>query len=250
MQLSRIRSACAMFASAVRSPLGAKTLGVAVLTLLAVPGGAVTYLFTDSFPLVYRLYDGQTSPDGNWYCAWTGYGEVATELASNNLALKLRPMGAVKAGETHSSLAYSTRSFTDAVFDVDVRTVEQLRLVKRGQRYLANPNTWEVAWVLWRVANASNFYYFMVKPNGTEFGRVVGGAQQILVTTATPKLTIGAWDHWTVRVVGNRFTMSVNYATVLDVTDLTPPPILASGAFGLYCEDAYVQFDNVVVATP
>jgi len=235
---------------AARRGLWWRGIATATVLLSACAALAVTYLFTDTFPFAYRLGDGQTSMDGKWYCAWTGYGEAGTELVNNDLALKLKPLGSTKPSETHSTLVYSTSSFTDGVIDVDVRTVEQLRLQKKGKSYIPAANSWEVAWVLWRVANASNFYYFMVKTNGAEFGRVVGGAQQILVTLTNPKLKVGVWDHWTIRVQGSRFTISVNSAIVADVTDLTPPAILSSGAVGLYCEDAYVQFDNVMVAAP
>ena len=183
--------------------------------------GAVTYLFTDPFLLVYTLTDGQTSMDGKWYCAWAGYGEVGTGVADGDLALGLRPARALRASDTHSSLVYSTSAFSDFVVDLEVRTVEQLRVRQRGPKSGSGPNTWEAAWLLWRVVDAGNFYYFILKTNGVEFGKLVGAAQYILATASNPKLKIGTWDRWTVRAVGNRFTISVNGSPVLDVNDST-----------------------------
>jgi len=208
--------------------------------------GAITYLFTDPFANVYSLRDGETSIDGKWQCAWTGYGSVGTELADGDLALKLRPAAALRASETHSSLVVSKSSFGDFVLELEARTVEQLRVRQKGPKNGSGPNTWEAAWMLWRVVDTGNFYYFILKTNGVEFGKLVGSAQYILATAGAPKLRLGTWDRWTVRAVGPRFTISVNGSAALDVTDSS----FSSGAIGLYCEDAYVQFDNVAVMAP
>jgi len=228
-------------------------VGIALFFLMAIgPAGAVTptdatAVWSDSFALQYSLWDGDTSPDGNWYCAWAGYGQVGTQSVDADLAMRLRPAQSTQPGETHSSLAVSLTEFQNALIEVEVRTSEQLRIQQQGRRWRSRPRAWEVAWLLFRVVDTSNFYYFAVKPNGCEFGKLVGGVQNILWTSTAPKLTIGNWDQWTVSAVGGHFTVWVNGAVAMDYLDFAALPALASGSVGLYCEDADVQFDNVRV---
>ncbi len=229
-------------------------VGIALFFLMAIgPAGAVPAtdasdaVWSDSFVSPYALWDGETSPDGNWYCAWAGYGQVGTQDIDGDLAMRLRPAQSMEPSVTHSSLAVSLTEFQNALIEVDVRTSVQLRLRQQGRRWRSKPNPWEVAWLLFRVADTSNFYYFAVKPNGCEFGKLEGGVQKILWTAAAPKLTIGRWDQWTVSVTGSRTTVWVNGAVAMDYMDFTAAPALASGSVGLYCEDADVQFDNVRV---
>jgi hypothetical protein len=203
-----------------------------------------TSFWFDPFLYQYALVDGQTSPDGNWKCAFTGYGQVKTEfLTSSDLAMKLQPQVSTDTSITHASLATSTATFSDQVISVDVRTVQQVR---QGSA----PNPWEVAWVFFRLTNGNNCYYFMVKPNGAELGKLINGGQVFLATTSSPKLTIGNWDHWTISALGNHITITVDGVQVIDYTDQYAAPSFSSGSVALYTEDAYVQFDNVRVETP
>ncbi|HEY3127892.1 MAG TPA: DUF4214 domain-containing protein [Acidobacteriota bacterium] len=206
-------------------------------------GRVKTSVWSDSFYTLYSLLDGQTSPDGKWKCAFTGYGQVGTEsLISGNLGMKLEPQVSTDPGTTHSSLVMSATTFSDALISLDVRTVLQLRLGSA-------PNPWEVAWLFFRASNWSNCYYFMVKPNGAELGKLVNGGQVFLATTSSPTLTVGNWNHWSIDAQGNRFVISVDGVQVIDYTDQYAAPSFSSGSVALYTEDAYVQFDNVSVAT-
>ena len=201
----------------------------------------------EPFPLEYTLLDGDLSPDGNWFCAWTGYGDVGTVPVDGDLVMNLVPAQSTRRRETHSSLVVTTTGFTDHLLELDVRTVEQLRVRRRGRRMVPNPRPWEVAWLLWRVADLGNFYYFAVKTNGVEFGKVEDGVQYFLATTSWPTLTVSAWNHWTIWSQGNRFIFWVDGVVVMDYTDWNASRALQSGAIGLYCEDAQAQFDNVRV---
>src|SRR2546428_5155163 len=88
---------------------------------------------------------------------------------------------------SHASLALTNATFSDQIIELDVRTVEQLR---QGTA----PNPWEVAWVAFRAANNS-FYYFILKPNGIELGKAIDSAtlnkQVFLFTADSPRLKIG-----------------------------------------------------------
>jgi hypothetical protein len=196
----------------------------------------------DAFQLSYSLVDGQTGPDQNWRCAYTGYGEVKTEAIGSNLVMKLAPMAATSSNTTHASLVFTNASFADQIIELDVRTVAQLR---QGTA----PNPWEVAWLAFRASNDS-FYYFVFKPNGIELGKAIDSAtlnqQFFLVTAGSPKLTIGQWNHWKIQMQGTRITVWIDGIQVADYVD-SKEPLLQSGAVGLYTEDAYVQFDNVKI---
>lgn len=227
--------------------------GAVLLLALVSPIGSMARAETiwfDPFLLQYTLSDGQVSPDGHWYLYWAGYGTVGTKPVNGDLAMQLQPARATQADETHSALLTTMAVFTDHLLDLDVRTVKQLRVERRGRRWVSTPNPWEVAWVLWRVVNPDNFYYFMVKPNGAELGKVQDGVQYFLATTDSPKLTIGAWDRWTIQAQQNRFSIWVNGEWVMDYTDPDMTLTAQPGAVGLYSEDASVQFDNVRVTAP
>src|SRR2546428_3326766 len=143
---------------------------------------------------------------------------------------------------SHASLALTNATSSDQIIELDVRTVEQLR---QGSA----PNPWEVAWLAFRAANDS-FYYFILKPNGIELGKAIDSAtlnkQVFLVTADSPKLKIGQWNHWKIQIQGTRITVWIDGIQVADYVD-SKEPLLQSGAVGLYTEDAYVQFDNVRV---
>jgi hypothetical protein len=196
----------------------------------------------DSYQLYYSLADGQISPDQNWRCVYTGYGEVKTEAIGSNLVMKLAPLPAASSDITHASLAFTNATFTDQIIELDVRTVEQLR---QGTA----PNPWEAAWVAFRASNNS-FYYFILKPNGIELGKAIDSAtlnkQVFLFTADSPRLKIGQWSHWKIQAQGTRISVWIDGIQVVDYVD-TQEPRLQSGAVGLYTEDAYVQFDNVRV---
>ena len=196
-------------------------------------------LWTDAFGTAYQVSDGMMSPDGSWLCDYAGYGNVWSDGAIN-----LSPMASTRPSETHGSMVTTRKTYNDFVMDVDVRTVKQLRTGSA-------PNTWETAWVVWHVVDTGlpeTFYYFVLKTNGAEFGKLEQGRQLILVTPTSPKLTIGRWNRWTISVHDNRFIVWVDGVQVIDYTDTSATPI-AAGKVGLYTEDAHVQFDNVRILT-
>lgn len=201
-------------------------------------------LWSDPFRTVYELTDDLTSPDGKWYCDYAGYGNVWTEAAGANITMNLSPKAATRPAETRGAMVTTRKTYNNFVLDVDVRTVKQLRTGSA-------PNTWEVAWVVWHVMDSSlteTFYYFVLKTNGAEFGKLENGRQYELVTPTSPRVKLGSWSHWTVSVHGNRFIVWVDGVQVIDYTDTSATP-LPSGKIGLYTEDAHVQFDNVRVLT-
>ena len=202
--------------------------------------------FVEDFDVPYKLAGGSTSPDGVWYCDYTGYGVVETV----NGVLHERPMTSTSptGSDTHASLVTSVNKWTDFILDIDMRTNQQLR-----QNYPAK--NWECAWIMFRYADKTHHYYFVLKNRGYEFGKkdnkpgdTSPEKQIFLATGSTPSVMLGSFQHVKITAVGFRITISVNGNKIVDVLDKPNDPIkMAKGSVGLYNEDADVSFDNLVV---
>jgi len=216
---------------------------------ISLPAYRVSRTLYDNFDAsgVYSLIDGQTSPNGKWIDKYTGYGSSGTMLISstgNNKVFYEKPLAAKSASETHSALTLSTSQFQDVDIYLKVKTKQQLR---QG----SPPNPWEAAWIMWRYQDDWHHYYFIFKPNGIELGKKQNDSQSdsqvFLFTASDPKMKIGEWNIWHIRMIGGHIEISLkiagNWQTVIDFTD--QHPIDGPGKVGLYTEDAYVQFDSV-----
>jgi Domain of Unknown Function (DUF1080) len=200
---------------------------------------------------------------GPWVLAYHGYGQVGVQVgARNNKVLAQRPGVARSLNETHASLVLSQKAFTSPTIAYRSKVVEQLRQPV--------PNAWETAWVVWNYVNDHQFYYFALKTNGWELGKVDNkkldpkgpeclwpqyincrylGAQRFLSTGASPKAQIGRWQRVRVEQMGNSMAVYVGDQLVVRYLDSENPYL--AGQIGLYNEDAHVQFDDVsVVSSP
>ncbi len=174
---------------------------------------------------------------GGWIPVWNGYGSigVTADPAVGNV-LTLSPEAATEPSDTHSALVTTAATQGDLDFSVNVQTVRQLR---EGSA----PNPWEVGWVLWHFTDNTNFYYFILKPNGWELGKedpAYPGNQRFLATGSSPALVVGSWHTIEVQQVGATMTVSVDGNPVVTFTDTQNP--YTSGSVGLYCEDSVVNF--------
>jgi hypothetical protein len=141
------------------------------------------------------------------------------------------------AGETHSALVTSKRTWRDQTISLRTTTLSQLRAG-------TPPNPWEVGWVMFRFRDLANYYYFIVKTNGVELGKKQGSDAQIFLATGDlPRLDLDRARAITVRAQGARIRVSVDGTQVIDYTD--PHPLLAPGSVGLYEEDSQVRFDSL-----
>ncbi|HEY7032060.1 MAG TPA: family 16 glycoside hydrolase [Thermomicrobiales bacterium] len=219
--------------------------------------GAVVSDGFETYPTA-RWREGTTH--GPWQVVYDGYGQVGIE-DNGSRVLSERPLASTGQAETHAGLVVSNDHFGDFTLSVRLRTVQQLRSPL--------PNQWETAWVLWHYTDDTHFYYFVLKTNGWELGKEDGtrrdpdgpacdfpayvnclypGAQRFFATGHTPAVAPGQWHEVRVRQVGTTMTVWVDGSPVVTFTDtLSPYP---SGAVGLYTEDAYVQFDDVVITVP
>jgi hypothetical protein len=198
----------------------------------------------------YNLSDGETSPNNKWIQSWTGKGEAGTMTihSTGNEVFFAKPKAPTSPDETHSSLTLSTNKWQDIEINLKVRTKEQLR-------QNSDPNAWEAAWVMWRYVDSYHHYYFVVKENGIELGKKDNNRQaeeQVFLHTAkSPKLELGEWSNWKIKMEGEHIQVYLNGDKVADYTDDDMSDTLSKpGAVGLYTEDAYVQFDNVHISSP
>jgi hypothetical protein len=166
---------------------------------------------------------------GPWK-AWWGQTSIT------NGTFKLASQAPTSPAETHSALLTSAGTWGDQTFSYNETTVKQLR---QG----SPPNTWEVAWSMFHFRDLSNYYYFILKPNGVELGKKQGSDAQIFLATANqPQLQLGTSYRIQIRVAGARIRISVNGTQAIDFTDPHPLP---AGSIGLYEEDSQVRFDHV-----
>ena len=208
---------------------------------VATPASSPAARFSDTFE---GLTAGMSWLDsgvyGNWVDVFNGYGTAGIET-SGDLVLAQAPKAATQAGETHAALAVTAQNFSDVDLTLQLRTVSQLRTGSA-------PNPWEVAWALWNYTDNTHFYYVVLKPGGFEIGKedpAYPGAQRFLVTSGAMQFPVGRWYTVHIKQVANAFTVSVDGVQIAQFTDNERP--YTAGAVGLYSEDAYVHFNNVVV---
>jgi hypothetical protein len=205
--------------------------------------------FYDNFVGQYLLREGQTSPNGLWKNAYSGYGSTGVKHNYDGRnAFWLYPQAATSAAVTHAAEVQSTSNFCNFLMKVDMNTVQPLRKNSPA-------NTWEVGWLFFRYVDDHHHYYFLAKPNGIELGKKdcdickdpVDGDQVYLVTKTTPKLQMNTWNTVKIDMIGNHIWVYWNGKLVIDYIDKTMSPKLASGKIAMYSEDAYVLYDNMKV---
>jgi hypothetical protein len=193
----------------------------------------------------YKLGDGQISPNGKWQNVYNGFGSSGVEHLSSGNVFYLIPKVSTAPSQTSAALVKSTGTFCNYNLDFDMKTIKQLR-------QNSPPNTWEAGWIVFRYTDIFHYYWFLIKPNGIEFGKKdcdtcsdpVDG-QQFLVTKDNPTLQLLKWNHVTIDNVGNHIKISVDGKLVVDFIDNTMSAKLSSGAIAMYSEDASVRYDNM-----
>jgi hypothetical protein len=187
---------------------------------------------------------------GQWNTVYTGFGTVGIENDQTNVLME-SPKAATTPGESHAALVVSVPTFGDLDLTVQMKTVMQLRTNSNSPFNGASaPNPWEVAWLLWHYTDNVHFYYIALKTNGWELGKEdpnYNGNQRFL-TSGSVGYPPGVWNTVRVRQVGNSITVFVDGAQLTSFVDDERP--YTSGSIGLYTEDAYVHFDNVMVSNP
>jgi len=200
-------------------------------------------MFDDFSSGPYHLNLGEISPNGKWLGKWNGGGslDVRQDIENSSNYVSVVESGFVK-NETRSALVLTNNEYDNFRLSLDVRNDKQLREI--------NPNSWEVGWIFWRYVDNTHFYYFTLKPNGSESGKYDGGVnptdQLFLESTEFPNSVLGKWDHFDIIVKKNHITILVNGKIVQDFDDVSS---FDKGRIGLYCEDASVSFDNITIVS-
>jgi hypothetical protein len=122
-----------------------------------------------------------------------------------------------------------------------VETVQQLR---RN----AEPNAWEVVWVVWQYQDDEHFYYFIPKPDGWELGKrdpSYPGGQRFLATGTDQQFPVGRPYNVQVTHRDNVLAVVVDGVPVVHFTDTERP--YTSGRIALYSEDAAIKVHQVNV---
>lgn len=212
---------------------------------------------TDTFESYKAGTWAEGSIKGPWITEYNGYGKVGIQQdGASNKVLFQKPMASTSPDETHASLSLSQQNFHTPEITYRSKVVKQLRTPK--------PYPWETAWAVWNYTHDHRFYYFALKTNGWELGKVDNtkknptgpeclwpqylnckyeGAQRYLVTANAPKVKIGTWDTLKVKQENNKLSVYVNNVLVVQFVDKETPYL--SGKIGFYNEDAHVLFDNV-----
>lgn len=192
---------------------------------------AVVQLGSDGRPTRWR--DGTTH--GPWQAIFDGYGRTTGHTVGGDLVITLAPQAAEGPEHTHAGLVISSEEYRDVRFTAQVRTVRQLRP--------GSPSPWEVGWVLWNYTDSAHFYAFALKPNGWELSKqdpAYPGGQRFLASGPTPRAQLGSWHTVDVVHAEDALAVSVDGVPTVRTQDAERP--YHSGAVGLYCEDAVVEF--------
>lgn len=178
-------------------------------------------------------------PHPFWQVAYNGYGRVMQSSASALTPITLIPARPTSPSATHAALALSRSHWRDVALTIRIRTNHQFR---------ADPNPWEVAWLLWHYRSDQHFYYIVLKPNGWELGKedpAYPGNQRYLATGAHPVFPPGHWYTVAVRQRGDVITVDVDGRHLVSFTDSHDPYL--GGQVGLYAEDASATFQPVAI---
>lgn len=180
---------------------------------------------------------------GSWKLRFSGYGCVGLSTNEDGTAMSLQPMTATANDETHAPLLLGPEYGDRLQLNTRLETVQQLR--QNGE-----PNSWEVAWLLWQYQDDEHFYYFIPKPNGWEVGKrdpAYPGGQRFLATGTDLKFPVGRAYNVQINHKGNSFTVMVDGVLLTTFADTERPYV--SGRIALYSEDAEIRVHQVSVRT-
>ena len=187
----------------------------------------------------YTLSDGQTSPNGKWHVAYTGFGSVGVQQDPNtgNHYFFEQPKTATSKKRTYASMVLTTQQYSDFEMDIDAKTVAQLRQNN-------SPNPWETAWIFWHYTDEFHYYALTLKTNGIQIEKKDNNnhddsAEIYLWDTSSPAVKLGQWQHIKIRHEGSstpHIQVWVDGIKAADFVDDQPlsSSQLSSGSMGMY----------------
>ena len=182
--------------------------------------------------------DGATF--GGWTTEYAGFGCVDFTADSEHW-LRLRPMAATTADETHAVMVVGAKTAGDIKFSGKTKTLAQLR-------QNTAPNAWETSWIVWNYTDNDHFYYFIPKENGWELGKrdpAYPGGQRFLATGNTPKFMLSDTKDFSISQKKNVIDIEINGEPITTFADEERPYF--AGRIGFYTEDAEVAFDDILL---
>lgn len=185
------------------------------------------------------LTDGDSR--GSWQVVFAGYGSVTATGSDISTRVRLQPASATSPEQTHAALVVSRANWQDVRLRARVALDEQLR-------ENSAPNPWESGWLVTRYQDPAHFYYLALKTNGWELGKRdpdYPGGQRFLATGSTPRAKVGGSQTVVLQAIGPELTVKINGKTVVTFADDEQP--YATGAVGMYSEDAAVGFSRLSV---
>src|SRR5690349_22759427 len=228
------------------------------------------------FKYPYSLKDGQISPDGIIKCEYAGYGFVKVDKITipkngrDGSCLHFKPQ--VNNSFTSACLVSVQKDFGDLDAEFYMRTVEQTK---------NSPENWETGWFMWGYTDNTHHYYCVLKKDGNiEVGKkdyVKVGTTQIktpddkiytvpqdqqvfLSTSAKIDFVLQRWYKIRLVVKGINIKIYVDGVLKVDINDdgktgsWLGQPItfqrssqMSRGKICFYCEDSYVQVDNLKI---
>lgn len=222
----------------------------------------ITKLFCEDFETksINFTADGQTSSDGKWKCVYKSNG-VATS-ADGTFYIKPEFVS----GQTRAVNVQTTAQYGNFEVDFWMKTDSQNRGTLGAN--------WEVGWFMWHYTDKVHHYFLQLQKNGqVEIGRkdysTIIEQEIYLYTSGAGKVAnpIGTWHNYNLTVTkiatgSQRIILKIDGIQICDITDNgtigsdsnknyarpdPPSTQIENGKFGLYCEDAAVRYDNIVV---
>ena len=207
----------------------------------------------------FSFSNGQTSPNGKWNNIYMGDGGtkgVTTEIDPNSPChitniFYYQPKTSTSPSESHASLTTSTQTYRDFQMTLNMKTVKQLR-------QNSPPNTWETGWIFWHYTGDFHQYALILKTNGLQIEKKdnnnnCDACEIYLFQNHNFPVKIGQWQTLTLRVTNSAsgtphiqaWVDGLLAADFIDNSSQPNSPQMASGAMGLYSEDAFVNIDSV-----
>lgn len=185
----------------------------------------------------------------NWSVVYDGGGRVS--FHPNGISLQPRSPRTVQ--ETAAALVVSRFLPREPEYRLRIRYLVDSQLRRSDRLLAAAPRPWEVFWLFWdyRVGVSPTLKesrYFILKPNGVEFGQASGETDQVFLATAdSPKLVMQKFHEIVLIRMMNQVSIEVDGHPALRFVERAAS---ANGKFGLYVEDAAAVIQSIWISYP
>jgi hypothetical protein len=184
--------------------------------------------------------------DGSTFSKWrVVFGGSLTGISNPYVQdgfLVLNPEPVYSPDTTNAALVVSQTYFTSPSLHLESSWVTTAQT-----RVGSDPNAWEMGWLIWDYTDNDHFTYLVLKPNGWEIGRrdpAFPGGQRFIATGDSLLTPVGQYRSVTVDRLGVDTSVTVDGVPLVSFQVGADE---ASGAVGMYVEDATAKFDRIRV---